>query len=146
MYYTHQYIAYGLNPGYTRGDFERINTLGFRGPKFDFEKPQGTYRIVAIGGSTTFGVHLPHTKTYPVYLQQDLNERLRTDKSEVINAGLTGSASAESLHRLFPQILPLNPDMVVIYHGYNDIFSRILVTTKMTTITSADPIRIILPA
>jgi len=125
MYYTHQYTAYGLKPGYIRGDFERINSLGFRGAEFDFEKPAGTYRIVAIGGSTTFGVYLPHTKTYPVYLQQELNERLRTDKIEVINAGLTGSTTAESLHRLFPQILPLNPNMVVIYHGYNDIFPRV---------------------
>jgi hypothetical protein len=88
MYYTHQYIAYGLNPGYTRGDFERINTLGFRGAKFDFEKPEGTYRIVAIGGSTNFGMHLPHTKTFPVYLQQDPNECLRTVKTGRGFAGL----------------------------------------------------------
>ena len=27
MYYAHQYTAYGLKPGYTRGNFERINTL-----------------------------------------------------------------------------------------------------------------------
>jgi hypothetical protein len=27
VYYTHQYTAYGLKPSYTRGNFERINTL-----------------------------------------------------------------------------------------------------------------------
>jgi len=125
MYYSHQYSAYGLKPGYTRGDFEKINSLGFRGEEISLKKPSGTYRIAAIGGSTTFGVYLAHNKTYPVYLQRELRERLKRNDIEVINAGLTGSTTAESLHRVFTEILPIDPDMVVIYHGYNDLFPRV---------------------
>jgi lysophospholipase L1-like esterase len=125
MYYAHPYTAYAMKPGYRRGDFENINSLGFRGEEFSAEKPDGVYRVVAIGGSTTFGVYLPWRQSYPYYLQQTLRERLGTDAVEVINAGMTGSTTAESLHRLFTQILPLQPDMVVVYHAYNDLFPRV---------------------
>lgn len=125
MYYVHPYSAYNLKPGYAKPDAERINNLGFRGEDISLEKPEGVYRVVAIGGSTTFAVYQVWSDAYPVFLQQELRDRLGNDKIEVINAGLTGSTTAESLHRLFYQILPINPDMVVIYHGYNDLFPRI---------------------
>ncbi|MGI9308065.1 MAG: SGNH/GDSL hydrolase family protein [Gammaproteobacteria bacterium] len=126
MYYVHPYSAYNHKPGYERLPFERINNLGFRGEDLAVEKPANTYRIVALGGSTTFGVYLPHDNTYPYYLQRNLNERLGGALNvEVANAGMSGSTTAESLHRLFFQVLPIKPDMVVIYHGYNDLFPRI---------------------
>ncbi len=125
MYYAHPYSAYAIKPGYSRANIERINSLGFRGEDISKTKPDGVYRVVAIGGSTTFGVYLPWNQSYPYYLQDNLRKRLNTDAVEVINAGMTGSTTAESLHRLFTQILPLEPDMVVIYHAYNDLFPRV---------------------
>jgi lysophospholipase L1-like esterase len=125
MYYAHPYTGYAMKPGYTRLNIERINSLGFRGEEIDQKKPDGTYRIVAIGGSTTFAVYLPWNQSYPYLLQQELRKRFGTEKIEVINAGLTGSTSAESFHRLPTQILPINPDMVIIYHGFNDLLPRV---------------------
>jgi lysophospholipase L1-like esterase len=125
MYFAHPHSAYALKPNYTRGNFEKINSLGFRGEEISLEKPSGVYRIVAIGGSTTFGVYLPYNETYPYFLQGKLREDLNTPAIEVVNAGLTGSTTAESLHRLFTQVLPIQPDMVIIYHGYNDLFPRV---------------------
>ena len=125
MYYAHHYSAYALKPGYARGERERINSLGFRGEDIELKKPEGVYRVVAIGGSTTFGVYLPWANTYPYYLQEELRERLGTDRIEVINAGLTGSTAAESFHRLPTQVLPLDPDMVIVYHAFNDMLPRV---------------------
>jgi lysophospholipase L1-like esterase len=125
MYYAHPHSAYALKPNYRRGNFEKINSLGFRGEEITLKKPPGVYRIVAIGGSTTFGVYLPHNETYPYFLQRKLREDFNTPTIEVVNAGLTGSTTAESLHRLFTQVLPIQPDMVIIYHGYNDLFPRV---------------------
>ncbi len=59
MYYAHHYSGYAMKPNYERVPFERINNLGFRGEDIKLEKPDGVYRIVAIGGSTTFAVYLP---------------------------------------------------------------------------------------
>ncbi|HJP05177.1 MAG: GDSL-type esterase/lipase family protein [Gammaproteobacteria bacterium] len=124
MYYQHPYTAYAIKPGYTRGDQERINSLGFRGEDFALEKPDDVYRIAAIGGSTTFAVYLAWDKSYPYLLQKELRRRFGTDKIEVMNAGLTGSTTAESLHRLQSQIIPIDPDMVIIYHAFNDLLPR----------------------
>lgn len=125
MYYAHHYSAYALKPGYQRGERERINSLGFRGADIALDKPDDVYRIVAIGGSTTFGVYLPWQVSYPTQLQEVLRERFGTDKIEVINAGLTGSTAAESFHRLPTQVLPVDPDMVIVYHAFNDMLPRV---------------------
>lgn len=125
MYYAHQYSAYALKPGYSVGNRERINSLGFRGEEIEQHKSDDIYRIIAIGGSTTFAVYLPWNQSYPYYLQQELRRRFNTDRIEVINAGLTGSTSAESFHRMATQVLPAKPDMVVIYHGFNDLLPRV---------------------
>jgi lysophospholipase L1-like esterase len=125
MYYAHHYTGYAMKPNYQRDPFERINNLGFRGEDIALDKPDDVYRIVAIGGSTTFAVYLPWTTSYPYYLQKELRERLGTDKIEVINGGLTGSTSGESFHRLATQVLPVDPDMVIIYHAYNDLLPRV---------------------
>ncbi|MDP6437726.1 MAG: GDSL-type esterase/lipase family protein [Gammaproteobacteria bacterium] len=124
MYYQHPYTAYAMKPGYTRGDRERINSLGFRGEEISLDKPNDVYRIVATGGSTTFAVYLAWDQSYPYLLQKELRRRFGTNKIEVVNAGLTGSTTAESLHRMQSQIVPLDPDMVVIYHGFNDLLPR----------------------
>ncbi|MEE4186190.1 MAG: GDSL-type esterase/lipase family protein [Gammaproteobacteria bacterium] len=125
MYYAHHYSAYALKPGYEREGFERINALGFRGADVNPIKPADTYRIVAVGGSTTFGVYLPWRYSYPQQLQDVLRERFGTDRIEVVNAGLTGSTAAETYHRLPTQILPVEPDMVIVYHAFNDLLPRV---------------------
>lgn len=125
MYYAHPYTAYALKPNYKVPGREQINSLGFRGEEISLEKPEGVYRIVAVGGSTTFAVYLPWNQSYPYYLQKELRERLGTDKIEVINAGLTGATTAESFHRMATQVLPLNPDMVVMYEAFNDLLPRV---------------------
>jgi lysophospholipase L1-like esterase len=124
LYYSHPYISYDMKPGYSIPGEVAINSLGYRGEEFDAVKPPGVYRIVALGGSTTYGIGLNDDETYPYYLQKELRERLGTDKVEVINAGLVSATSAESLSLFLFKVLPLDPDMVIFYEGYNDLPPR----------------------
>ncbi|MEW6144877.1 MAG: SGNH/GDSL hydrolase family protein [Thermodesulfobacteriota bacterium] len=124
LYYSHPYISYEMKPGYSIPGEVTINSLGYRGEEFDAVKSPGVYRIVALGGSTTYGIGLADDETYPYYLQKELRERLGTDKIEVINAGLVSATTAESLSRFLHKILPLDPDMVIFYEGYNDLPPR----------------------
>lgn len=124
LYYSHPYISYDMKPGYNIPGDVTINSLGFRGEEFDAVKPPGGYRIVALGGSTTYGIGLNDDETYPYYLQKELRKRLGTDKVEVINAGLVSATTAESLSRFLLKILPLDPDMLIFYEGYNDLPPR----------------------
>lgn len=96
-----------------------INSHGFRGKEFNFDK-QDNYRIVAIGESTTWGVMLKKDdRSWPEVLENLINSQLRCERPiEVINAGVRAYSLEDNIYRLNRDILPLNPDMVISYHGY----------------------------
>ena len=97
-----------------------INSLGFRGRDFEREK-HGAYRIVALGESTTMGCTLRlEDEPWPDVLERLIGERLRPAQPvQVINAGVPAYSLANNLQRLADDILPLQPDLIISYHGYN---------------------------
>jgi len=119
----HYYLGYAPTPGYAAGA-NRHNALGYRGPEVQREKPPGTYRIVCLGGSTTYGAKVEdYRAAYPFQLQ----ELLRTagvDHVEVINAGVHGWTSWETLINFQFRVLELEPDLVVVHHAINDLIGR----------------------
>lgn len=97
-----------------------INNLGFRGANIPPEKGRA-YRIVALGESTTFGITVEaQSRPWCEWLQEIIQNQLRPDRPvEVINAGIPSVSLHENLERLSGQILPLQPDLIISYHGYN---------------------------
>jgi len=115
--------TYHLQPGTQGRLFDcpiSINSLGFRGREIAPEKGSA-YRIVALGESTTFGCTLgPEDKPWPELLEEMIQERLNPRfPVQVINAGVPGYTLADNLARLAADVLPLRPDMIISYHGYN---------------------------
>jgi lysophospholipase L1-like esterase len=110
----------------SRGEFFQshicVNSKGFRGREFSNEKGE-TYRIVALGESTTFGCTLnADDKPWPEVLEEAIRARLKLSRPvEVINAGVPGYTLVHNLARLNSDILPLKPDMIISYHGYNGL-------------------------
>jgi lysophospholipase L1-like esterase len=130
-----------------------INALGFRGPLFSPRKPAGTTRIVVLGGSSVFDQNVSDTSaavgsSWPNRAQSIL--RARGFDAEVINAGTPGHSSADALGRLLSEIWLYEPDLVVLYSGWNDVknFRATPVTPDAPLIrvirqfdTTADPYR-----
>jgi lysophospholipase L1-like esterase len=82
--------------------------------------------VLALGGSTTFGVGLVDGDTWPVALENQLNAafaaaRGRYRRAEVINGGVPGYTSAESLIQLALRGVHLRPDVVILFQGLNDL-------------------------
>lgn len=98
----------------------RINQLGFRGEDFPRDKGNA-FRIVALGESTTFGCTLePGDRPWPEVLADLIRLRLKTARPvEVINAGVPAYTVVHNVERLVSEILPLQPDVIISYHGYN---------------------------
>ncbi len=121
------YVTYGLTPDYERKGAlaKNTNRHGFRGPDFEVPKPEGTFRIVCLGGSTTYSDQVGDDDAYPLLLQHELRERRPEANVEVINAGVPSYTSAESLANLAFRCLEFEPDMIVVYHGANDYRPRI---------------------
>lgn len=121
-------LGYVLIPGAVGPGGEgaqSINRLGFRGEEISREKSEGTFRILALGGSTTYGVEVHNDETWPAILQAELNcDRFSSfDRVEVVNAGVCGYLSDHHLFRLRRELLELRPDMIIVMSGLNDIAS-----------------------
>jgi len=101
-----------------------INSLGFRGSDFEIIKDPNTYRIFMVGGSTTFGTgSTSDNKTIPSFLENEFQKN--NYDVEVINAGVGGAGSAEEAYKIRNMYKQFEPNLFLIYDGYNDSF-RIL--------------------
>ena len=128
-YVPHPFLGYTVRPSHASGPGAQYaastNSLGFRGHEFCATKSPRTLRIICLGGSTTWGTGATSDQaTWPAVLEQQLNASLQAggafDKVEIINAGVSGYTIMESFINLKMRILPLDPDLVIIYHGIND--------------------------
>lgn len=115
----HALLAFELTPDVRRRGREGIGPAGFRGPAPAVPKPDGVRRVLCLGGSTTYGDGLADGETYP----ERLGERLGAGV-EVVNAGVPGYTTAETLLNLCLKGLDLEPDVVVVYHAVNDYRPR----------------------
>lgn len=116
-------------PGETKTDHNEkgerlsyeINSHGFRAPDFEIAKAPGVVRVVALGASSTFGYGSNDNETYPSQLQARLNERCKSQqKFEVINLGIPHLTSSMIRELFIAEGVPLAPDVVTFYEGYND--------------------------
>ena len=99
-----------------------INSMGFRGPELASVKPENGLRIWCVGGSTTFDIFAPDDeRTWPALLQQRLQQALPHRTVEVVNAGIPGEIFAGSAEDLQRKGADLGVDIVVVYHGPNDM-------------------------
>lgn len=100
------------------------NSMGFRGPEFSREKPADTLRVVLMGASTIYGLSVTDRDTAAVLALRQLKEALPGRALEVINAGVPGWTSEDTLLNLDDRILELSPDYVVVMDGRNEMFPQ----------------------
>jgi lysophospholipase L1-like esterase len=113
-----QKLPYELHPNkfYSFKEPLKINSLGHFGPEATKEKTK--IRVLCIGASTTANNISDGTTdyTYPSILQKQLG-----DEYEVLNGGIGGWITPDILINFQLNLLKLNPDIVLLYHGYNDL-------------------------
>ena len=103
-----------------------INSHGFRGPEFSEQKPENTYRIFALGGSTTFGHSLADDETWSAYLQKKFDQTDLKFNVEVINAGINKANSRTELKLIEDRLVDFGPDLVIMYDGWNDASCNVI--------------------
>jgi lysophospholipase L1-like esterase len=94
-----------------------FNSFGQRGSEVQMPKPQGRYRILCIGGSTTFDLLArDDSTTWPARLGAQLGPAF-----DVVNAGFPGWTTVESLISMELRDLDTHPDLVIVFAGINDL-------------------------
>lgn len=96
-----------------------LNSQGWRGREWSLQKPPGTFRIVILGASSTFGVDNPDEATWPMFLEESLRRRYGPN-IEVLSASWPGVRIAYLLGTFSNEFKRYRPDMVIFYEGWND--------------------------
>src|SRR4029077_13215492 len=99
-----------------------INSGGLRDREFTRDKPPGTYRIMMLGDSTTFGWGVRLEDTAAKFLERKLNDHLPTgyDKVEVINTGVGNYDTVQEVTYYETIGWKYHPDLVVLVFFIND--------------------------
>ena len=84
-------------------------------------KPEGVFRIVALGGSSTAGYPYHYHYAFPERLATRLRARAPLRQIEMINLGMT-AVNSHVLRDLAPAVRRLVPDAVLVYAGHNEYY------------------------
>lgn len=125
FYISDSLLGDRLNPGY-EGYFAgvpvKINSHGFRDPReYPLDKPRGTFRILVLGDSVTFGHGALYETTYPYLLEQRLKAWRPEVQWQVWNLGVPGYSTRDELTYLEMVGDRFQPDLVVVGFFINDI-------------------------
>ena len=83
------------------------------------EKPAGTFRILAIGDSVTFGFGCRLDDTYVKVLERQMQAEV--EHGEVLNAGIVAGSLIYYYHFVRASAASFNPDLVLISLVMNDV-------------------------
>lgn len=124
FYLSDPVLGQRLAPGYTgwfAGVPVKTNALGFRDDRdYALEKPPGTFRIIVLGDSVTFGHGALYETTYPYLLEQRLKSWRPTVNWQVWNLGVPGYNTSNELEYLKRVGRHYQPDLVIVGFYPND--------------------------
>jgi len=92
-----------------------VNTLGFRGPEITQEKPEGVHRVLVIGDSTVYGHGVAQDATFVSLLNESLGPTI-----QVINLGVPGYSTEQSINLLNLRGWSLKPDLLLVASLWSD--------------------------
>lgn len=113
------YEAIPNNEFYLRDTHISINSHGFRDREYEVDKESGTYRIVVLGDSITFGIAIPFESLYSEQLEGLFQKSGRN--VEVINTGLLGYDTLAEVSTLEQVGIQFDPDLVIVGYCINDL-------------------------
>jgi hypothetical protein len=103
------------------------NSLGFRDTEHPLAKPAGSFRIVAIGDSFTYGAAAPFAQTYLAQLETILNGRGASHPSvEIVKLGIVRHFPEPERLVLEHYGLKYSPDLILVGVTPNDVMDTAL--------------------
>ncbi len=102
---------------FSNQDGLRVEALDYDLPK---QKPPGQWRA-AVLGSSAVQLGTTYADSLPGALRTALRRHHRGRDIEVINAGIQSAVSRQTIAHLLFTVNDYNPDLVVLYDGFNDL-------------------------
>lgn len=92
------------------------NSLGFRDVERAIDKPDGVFRIIALGGSNTYGAAVTQGRTWPAFLEEELTSRYG-QPVEVWNMGVDGYVPTQKAVLARRALREYSPDLIIWQHS-----------------------------
>ncbi len=90
------------------------------------EKPEGVFRIIMLGGSTTAGLGVrSNSQTIAAFLERKLNVG-EASTYQVLNFGFPGGCTGGELAAFLLKLVHIEPDAVICLDGFNDVWNAAL--------------------
>ena len=106
------------------GSLARIitNSIGLRSPEISAVPSKDEARLAVVGASTVMGAYAERNQdTFSYMLEDHLRRSFPGHKTHVINAGIAGNSMLSHLRMIRHVVLPLQPSVIILYPGQNDI-------------------------
>jgi lysophospholipase L1-like esterase len=114
-----------LNPEIARRYFHKTHSLPYSNQEvFDAIKQKNSFRIFVMGESSAAGFPFAPLGSFSRYLQQRLELVYPESKIEVVNLGIT-AINTYTIRDLFPGVLEMSPDLIIIYTGHNEYYGAL---------------------
>jgi len=97
------------------------NSRGIRSAELPLSKPAGTFRILFLGDSWTYGFGVDAEDAFPGLLARMLRERYPGLNVQTVNAGVLGYCMSQSISILKDTGLLYHPDLVVLVKARNEL-------------------------
>ena len=126
LYYTDEAIGLRVLRPSTRIGNVTVNSAGFRGPELLVPKPAGQVRLAFLGASTTFCAEASSDAVvWPHQVVDQLRRRFPDVRFDFVNGSVPGHTLDSTRKLLARRIAALQPDLIVIYPGTNDLSGEV---------------------
>jgi hypothetical protein len=112
-------VHHAMRPGYS-SPAVRTNSFGLRSPEVAVPKPDGTYRILLLGDSFTFGFKASDETVFARVLESRLR-RGGFPNVEVVNAGVLSYCPLVEYLQYKHHLHALEPDLVILNFDMSDV-------------------------
>jgi tetratricopeptide (TPR) repeat protein len=119
-----------MNPAVKHRYFSRVDfTPNTSYDYFQTPKPDSTFRIFCLGGSTTVGFPYGFAGSWSSFLRDRLHHLFPDKKIEVVNLGMTATNSFTVLD-LAKELVDYEPDLFMVYDGHNEFYGAFGVASR----------------
>ena len=125
-----------MNPAVKNRYFNQVDFNPTTSPEyFLMPKPEGTFRIFCLGGSTTVGYPYWYNGSFSSFLRDRLQATFPAKKIEIINLGMTATNSYTVLD-MAGDVVSYEPDLLLVYDGHNEFYGALGVASHESAGTS----------
>ncbi len=114
-----------MNPAVKERYFSRVDFSPNTSPDyFQIPKPDSTFRIFCLGGSTTAGFPYSFVGSFSTFLRDRLKTMFPDKRIEVVNLGMTATNSYTVLD-VAKELVDYQPDLFLVYDGHNEFYGAL---------------------